>query len=170
MFYRHNREVNHFLQSNNSVSRTNYLRILALSSIDILLTLPIGITNIVLAVNNGLASGPIPFYFGWTYDHTDWQLESVSYAALVSGGTLNVAEFYFTNWSSPVLAFVIFGLFGVTSEARALCWRIICTACGWFGWKPTLRERSPLGDIEFGEQPPQNSMSLDLEYAGLHIH
>ncbi|VDB95533.1 unnamed protein product [Peniophora sp. CBMAI 1063] len=166
MFYRHSREINQFLQSNNSVSRTNYLRILALSSIDILLTLPIGITNIVLAVNNGLASGPIPFYFGWTYDHTDWQPESVSYAVLVSGGTLNVAEFYFTNWTSPILAFVIFGLFGATSEARASYWRVTCTVCGWFGWKPIprgRRARSPLGDIEFGEQPPQNSMSLGLD-------
>ncbi|VDB95515.1 unnamed protein product [Peniophora sp. CBMAI 1063] len=166
VFYRHGREIDNFLQSNSSVSRTNYFRILALASIDVLVTLPIGIATIVLGVKNLLSVGSIPFYFGWTYDHTDWQPESYSYTDIVSEGSFEVAEFYFIQWTSPVLAFTIFALFGVTSEARASYWRIICTVCGWFGWKPTLRTRrarSPLGDIEFGERPARNSMSLGLE-------
>ncbi|VDB87013.1 unnamed protein product [Peniophora sp. CBMAI 1063] len=165
-FYRHSREINHFLQSNGSVSRTNYFRILALASIDVLLTLPMGIATIVLAVEANLALGPIPFYFGWTFDHENWQPESYYYADVVLQGPFNVASVYFVEWTSPILAFVIFALFGVTSEARASYWRIICTVCGWFGWKPTLRARrarSPLGDIEFGERAAQNSMSLGLE-------
>ncbi|VDB95518.1 unnamed protein product [Peniophora sp. CBMAI 1063] len=166
VFYRHNREIKHFLQSNDSVSRTNYFRILALASIDVLLTLPIGIATIVLNVKDLLTSGPIPFYYGWNYDHTDWQPESVTYAEIVSDGLFEVAQFYFTHWTSPILAFVIFGLFGVTKEARVSYWRVIYTIGGWLGWKPTLRTRrarSPLGDIEFGERPAQNSMSLGLE-------
>ncbi|VDB95531.1 unnamed protein product [Peniophora sp. CBMAI 1063] len=165
-FYRHNREINLFLQSNSSVSRTNYFRILALASIDILFSLPIGIATIVLTVKEYLSFGPIPFYFGWTYDHSDWQPEGAPYADVVSSGPFDVAQFYFTEWTSPILAFTIFALFGVTSEARASYWRVICTVCGWFGWKPTLRTRrarSPLGDIEFGQRPAQNSMSLGLE-------
>ncbi|VDB95773.1 unnamed protein product [Peniophora sp. CBMAI 1063] len=167
IFYRHNREMNQFLQSNNSVSRTNYFRILALASIDILLTLPIGVAIIVLNVKDQLSSfDRFPFYYGWTYDHTDWQPVSFSFADIVSEGPFNVAALYFTYWTSPALAFVIFGLFGITSEARASYWRIICTVGSWCGWKPTLRtrrSRSPLGDIEFGERPAQNSMSLGLE-------
>ncbi|VDC00863.1 unnamed protein product [Peniophora sp. CBMAI 1063] len=168
IFYRQSREVNHFLQSNTSVSRTNYFRVLALASIDILLTMPVGIATVVLAVEDSLALGPIPFYFGWTYDHTGpgWQPESYSYAEMVSDGTFNVANIYFTRWTSPVLAFAIFGLFGVTPEARASYWHIICKVGGWFGWKPTpraRRARSSLGDMEFGEMPPQNSMSLGLD-------
>ncbi|VDB95517.1 unnamed protein product [Peniophora sp. CBMAI 1063] len=166
VFYRHNREINLFLQSNDSVSRTNYFRILALASIDVLLTLPIGIATVVLDVKQLLTLGPIPFYYGWTYDHTNWQPEKLFYTDLVSDGPFNVGQLYFTQWSSPFLAFIIFGLFGVTSEARASYWRIICTVCGWFGWKPTLgtrRARSSLGDFEFGERPARNSMSLGLE-------
>ncbi|KZV63981.1 STE3-domain-containing protein [Peniophora sp. CONT] len=159
-FYRQSRDINHFLHSNSSVPRTNYFRILALASIDIVLTLPIGIANIVLIV---VEPGPFPFYFGWTSDHTDWEPQAYSYAELVTLGTSTMAQYYFTQWTSPVLAFAIFALFGVTSEARASYWRIICTIGGWFGWKPTLRrERTPLGDIEFGG-PPQD-MSLSLEY------
>ncbi|VDC01593.1 unnamed protein product [Peniophora sp. CBMAI 1063] len=166
LFHRQSRDINQFLQSNDSVSRTNYFRILALASIDILLTLPVGIANIVLEVEETLPYGPIPFYFGWTYDHTDWHPESFSYADLVAQGTSSVAGAYFTQWTSPILAFAIFGLFGVTSEARALYWRVICTIGGWFGWEPTpraRRSRSPLGDIEFGERPAQNSLSLGLD-------
>ncbi|VDB86999.1 unnamed protein product [Peniophora sp. CBMAI 1063] len=170
IFYRHGQEINHFLQSNDSVNRTNYFRILALASIDILLTLPLGIATIALIVKDSVSFGTVPFYFGWTHDHTEWQPQSYSYASIVSQGTSALAQFYFVFWTSPILAFVIFGLFGVTSEARASYWRIICTICGWIGWKPTLptrRARSPLGDIEFGERPAQNSMSLGLDCANV---
>ncbi|VDB94409.1 unnamed protein product [Peniophora sp. CBMAI 1063] len=125
-----------------------------------------GIVAIVLAVRNDLYLGTFPFYTGWITGHADWQPEGVAYADIVSGGPFDVARFYFTNRTSPILALAIFGLFGITSEARATYWRIICTVCGWFGWKPTSRTRrarSPLGEIEFGERPAQNSMSLGLE-------
>ncbi|VDB95780.1 unnamed protein product [Peniophora sp. CBMAI 1063] len=92
--------------------------------------------------------------------------ESFSYASIVSEGPFSVAQIYFVQWTSSVLALVIFGLFGLTSEARASYWRIICTVGGWFGWQPTLRAHrahSPLGDIEVGNRPAQNSMSLGLE-------
>ncbi|KZV63978.1 fungal pheromone STE3G-protein-coupled receptor [Peniophora sp. CONT] len=131
--YRQNREIRHFLRSNDSVSRTNYFRILALASVDVLLTLPIGIATVVLNVTLSLSYGPIPFYFGWTFDHTGGQPQKFSYADLVDEGTPTMVQFYFTQWASPILAFVIFGLFGVTSEARASYWRIICAVCGWFG-------------------------------------
>ncbi|VDB95779.1 unnamed protein product [Peniophora sp. CBMAI 1063] len=166
MFYRHHREINHFLQSNDSVTRPNYLRILALASIDILLMLPVGIANIVLFVKDEVFFGSLPFYYGWTFDHTRWQPQSITYTEIVSNGPFSVATFYFFNWISPFLAFVIFGLFGATQEARVSYWRIICTVGGWFGWKPTprtRRSRSSVGDIVFGERPAQNSMSLDLE-------
>ena len=166
MFYRQSRDINRFLQSNDSVSRNNYMRILALASIDVLITLPVGIANIVLTVTGSLSQGPMPFYFGWTYDHTDWAPVGYSYAESVAIGTSEVVQFYFVQWTSPFLAFVIFGLFGVTSEARASYWRIICTVGGWLGWKPTPPQastaRSLLGDIEFGERAPQD-MSLSLE-------
>ena len=166
MFYRQSRDIDRFLQSNNFVSRNNYMRILALASIDVLINLPVGIANIVLDVTETLSVGPMPFYFGWTYDHTDWEPVGYSYAKIVAFGTSAVAQAYFSQWTSPFLAFVIFGLFGVTSEARACYWRIICTIGGWFGWKPTAVQapgaRSPLGDIEFGERAPQD-MSLGIE-------
>ena len=166
MFYRQSRDINRFLQSNNSVSRNNYMRILALASIDVLITLPVGIANIVLQVTQLLSQGPMQFYFGWTYDHTDWEPVGYSYAEAVAFGTSEVVGLYFDQWTSPFLAFVIFGLFGITAEARASYWHIICTVCGWFGFEPKVRgnrSRTSLGDIQFGERPPRNQTSFDLD-------
>ncbi|KZV71174.1 fungal pheromone STE3G-protein-coupled receptor, partial [Peniophora sp. CONT] len=133
-YYRQRRDIDSFLCSNSSVSRTNYLRILVLASIDILLTLPVGIVNIALEIVSALSTNNFPFYPGWTFLHTDWKPVSFFYAELQAEGTASLAQFYFANWTSPVLAFVIFGLFGATPEARASYWRIICTVGGWFGW------------------------------------
>ncbi|KZV66761.1 fungal pheromone STE3G-protein-coupled receptor, partial [Peniophora sp. CONT] len=135
-YYRQRRDVDSFLRSNPSISRTNYLRILFLASIDILLTMPIGIVTITLVIVQARSLDLFPFYPGWTYLHTDWEPSGLSYAELEAGGTAYLAGTYFALWTSPVLAFAIFGLFGVTPEARASYWRIICTVGGWFGWKP----------------------------------
>ncbi|VDC03115.1 unnamed protein product [Peniophora sp. CBMAI 1063] len=165
--YRQNRDINHFLRSNSSVSRTNYLRIVALASIDILLTLPIGIATIILTITEALDLGPIPFYYGWTRDRTGSKVAvGVSYADLVASGRSTVVQIYFQQWVSSVLAITIFCLFGVTSEARASYWRTICAVGGWFGWKPTPRvrgARSPLGDIGLNERNAHHSISLGLE-------
>ncbi|VDB95835.1 unnamed protein product [Peniophora sp. CBMAI 1063] len=149
-YYRQSKDINSFLRSNPSISRTNYLRILILASIDILFILPIGVVNVALYISATLSPPKyLPFYPGWAFLHADW--------------TPN----YFINWTSPVLAFVIFGLFGATAEARASYWRIICTVGGWLGWKPTLRARNgraSLGEINFGARPRETGTSgLDLE-------
>ncbi|KZV74015.1 fungal pheromone STE3G-protein-coupled receptor, partial [Peniophora sp. CONT] len=120
ILYRRRHDISNFLQSNNSVvSQSHYIRILALASIDVLLTLPIGIVSVVLAVTQSLSFNGLPFYSGWTFVHTDWEPESMPYSVLVTFGTSNIAKLYFNRWASPVLAFVVFGLFGVTSDARA---------------------------------------------------
>ncbi|VDC07961.1 unnamed protein product [Peniophora sp. CBMAI 1063] len=155
IFYRQSREINRFLRSNGSVTRTNYLRILALASIDILLTLPIGIVNIALSVSSNIAQGSFSFYPGWNKVHGDWTPIVFTYAELKGFGPSTLAEFYFAYWTSPVLAFAIFGLFGVTAEARASYWHIIQIAGGWVGMEPTLRHArkdSPLETLEFGTQ------------------
>ncbi|KZV65945.1 STE3-domain-containing protein [Peniophora sp. CONT] len=168
--YRQRRDINHFLPRHNSAARTNHIRILVLASIDVILTLPIGIVTIILGVTSQLSTGAgLPFYRGWTYDHTDWEPESFSYQSIAAEGRFVLAQNYFALWTSPVLAFAIFGLFGATGEARASYWRAICTICGWFGWKltpPAPQAQSPQPnaklnkrpiDLEIGSQPSYSS-------------
>ena len=145
------------------MSRTNYYRIFALASIDVALTLPIGIATTALQAAQAVAQlGHLPLYNGWATVHADWEPVSVSYEEFLASGTSNVAQYYFIRWTSPTLAFVIFGLFGVTKEARASYWRAIRTVLGWFGWTPTLHSsaaHSTLQAMEFGE--PLQSTSVD---------
>ncbi|KZV69107.1 STE3-domain-containing protein [Peniophora sp. CONT] len=165
-YYRQRRDIDSFLRSNSSVSRTNYIRILILASIDILLTLPIGIVNLTLDIVASLSAKTFPFYPGWTLLHANWDPQIISYADLQAGGPAELSLTYFAQWTSPVLAFAIFGLFGVTPEAGTSYWRIICTVGGWFGWKPIPRARNgqaSLGDIEFGARPVQDTSGIDLE-------
>ena len=80
-FYRRSKEINQFLHSNSSISRTNYLRILLIASIDTLLTLPISIINISLTIKGETQS---QFYPGWSHDHKDWAPISFTYAELTA--------------------------------------------------------------------------------------
>ncbi|VDC00591.1 unnamed protein product [Peniophora sp. CBMAI 1063] len=154
ILYSHSRELDGFLQSNNSVSRTSYFRILALASIDLVLTLPIGIVSIVLDAIESSQNGPIPFYNGWTDDHQDWTPKSFPYPEIVARGPSTVALVYFGQWTSPVLAFVIFALLGATEEACASYRRIISLfggRCGW-GWSSRMRIAPSLPrNVESGE-------------------
>ncbi|KZV68484.1 STE3-domain-containing protein [Peniophora sp. CONT] len=166
LFYRRSQDLDSFLQINKSISRTNYLRILALASIDLLLTLPINIVATALNLTSSLEQAPLPFYWGWNFLHSDWgPVRSHPYAEIKAGGTSDVAQFYFTQWTSPVLAFTIFGLFGATRETRASYWRILCRVGVWVGWAPTTcvrKRRVSIDDIEFGAQP-QCESSGDVE-------
>ncbi|VDB95836.1 unnamed protein product [Peniophora sp. CBMAI 1063] len=167
LYYHQRKDINNFLRSNASVSRTNYMRILVLASIDLWLTLPIGIVKIVLEVTYALSPPKyFPFYPGWHHLHSEWGPVSVTYAEQQSDGTADLAQSYFSHWSTNIIAFAIFGLFGLTSEARASYWRIVCTIGGWFGWKPTpsaQNGRGPLGEIEFGVRPQDSISTSDFD-------
>ena len=154
--YRHGKDVNRIQHSDGTVTHTSYSRLLILSSLDILLTLPFGIVNLVLNVIADLSQGGLPFYSGWENTHSDWEPMATSYAEIREVGTSYIASQYFVYWTSPVLALAIFGLFGITSEARASYWRIICAAGAKFGWAPA--PRTSLEEIEFCERLP------DLEF------
>ncbi len=63
--YRLKRETDEFIDAPASLSRSFYYRILALGCLDILFTLPIGLTNTAIYIHATLKSdNPIPFYRG----------------------------------------------------------------------------------------------------------
>lgn len=166
MFYRQNKDVNRFLRSNNSISRTNYFRVLALSSIDVLLTLPFGIVDTALEITSGIAQeGDFPFYPGWAIVHSNWAPVTLPYAEQKALGTSFLAGQYYNVWSSTILTFIIFGLFGLTMEARESYWHVLCTVGRWVGWVPSARVgdvNSTLVAMQFNANP-QGTMVPDRE-------
>lgn len=92
-------------------------------------------------------------------------------ADLKAFGPSTLAEYYFAYWASPALAFTIFGLFGLTAEARASYWCIICAVGGWFEWNFTTHDedaRPTSSTIDFAVQP-QATLSLHLETRCVHV-
>jgi hypothetical protein len=165
VFSRHSRETNQFLRSDGSITRHSYFRILALACVDILLTLPVGIITIISQVlddtHNPLSGFRYPFYFGWSSVHSNWDPVAFPFSTLVNEGFWPAFQFYFSTWVNPVLAIAIFGLFGLTSEARAAYWRGIFTVGNLFGWtRPISKHESALGEIRFGAR----QISLTEQY------
>jgi hypothetical protein len=163
VFYSHGKETRRFLDSTNGVSHNRYFRILAVGCADILLTLPVGILDVVSdALASIELSGTFPVYPGWFAIHTNWGPISTSLPELLeSGGFWDNFAFYLSNWSSVILGFAIFALFGLTSETRATYWRAMQAALRIFGRKPVVRNNTEISTIAFGSRVPDAEHGSD---------
>jgi hypothetical protein len=154
VFYRQSRETSMFLQSNGSVNRSHYFRILVLAGIDVLLTLPLGIvtttTQLLTQIRGASPGFPFRFYYGWTKVHANWNPTGFSYSSIVDAGAWSAFRLYLELWPSCVLAIAIFCLFGLTTEARAAYWNVFCTVAKHFGWMSPVPKLDNLDEIEFG--------------------
>ncbi|VDB88615.1 unnamed protein product [Peniophora sp. CBMAI 1063] len=157
-FYKHNKSVNRFLNTNGHVSRSRFFRVLAIGSLDIFITLPQGIL-VTVDMCISVALGPRKegsgsrWYGGWEGVHSRWEPYSVSlqelWASRFSTYTVN-----YSAWTSIVLAFALFALFGLTKAARASYWRIVCAIARVTGYDLAQRvtERPMLSSMAFGRR------------------
>ncbi|VDB87361.1 unnamed protein product [Peniophora sp. CBMAI 1063] len=164
VFYSQGKLANRFLRSNGSISRLNYFRILALASIDILVTLPLGITTLVLAVLV-FREFDVPFYLGWDFVHSDFEPFSLTYARMKAAGAGSLAQRYCQVWTSPILAFVTFGLFGLTSEACAMYGQPFKALGARLGWGSPSRSdvSGTIGSMKFGTNPGESTEDSELQ-------
>ena len=73
----------------------SYIRVLALASVDLLLTLPVGAVTVGLNIANALSVGHVPFYSGWSHVHGNWAPISSSHVMLlrnITGHALRSAD------------------------------------------------------------------------------
>ena len=145
------------------MSRKQYLRVLALASLDILLTLPFGLVNIVLSTIVGLHQDRLPFYAGWEKVHDDWRPQTYTWEDLKASGKPTLSQDYFNLWTSPILAWAIFALFGLTAEARASYPRFMLVIRGWLGASLPMHNRhsrSTLDTIKFEGQSHESVLEI----------
>jgi hypothetical protein len=119
--------------------RGRFFRILAMGSIDILITLPIGIYAVEYIISSAVKGHKLGFpliYPGWKHVHTNWDPVPIPYVEL---DLPSLVDLNFESWSSVLLALTMFALFGLTKSAREIYWRGFCAVFGVFGWHP----RSP---------------------------
>ena len=153
VYYRQRKDIESILGDEPPISRTNYVRILALASIDLLLTLPLGVATLVLKLVVWLRVYPLPFYSGWKSLHAEWEPIRYPYKQNEAYGKVALVELYVAMWTPPTLALAVFALFGLSAEARASYWRIACTIRSWFGTK-----RTPISD---GHSKQPGDVELD---------
>jgi pheromone a factor receptor len=125
------------------MSRTSYFRILALGCLDIVITLPISIINLVSFF--ATLSGPtsLPAYIGWHANHVDFEPFGVDYADLTDT-TWDTFTTYFDYGQYAVLAVAIFALFGMTSSARSAYWSRVSVVSKLFGLRQPVRQGQSL--------------------------
>ncbi|VDB87071.1 unnamed protein product [Peniophora sp. CBMAI 1063] len=170
-FYRHNRDVNRYLRTNNTITHSTYFRVLTLASIDILVTLPLGVTVFAFAMVSDRPTWK-PLYPGWDYVHVHWAPYSFPDDAKAARPVALASKFFFL-WKPPALAFVIFSLFGLTGEAiesycQALRYIGLCLC---FKQKVTSRKQgdldpSALAAIELERHPQETAQTATIVRAG----
>ncbi|KAI0311319.1 GPCR fungal pheromone mating factor [Amylostereum chailletii] len=137
LFLREKREINSILQSNTTMHRSNFFRILAIGCLDTIITLPLGILNItrsVLQTINNATTG-LPFWPGWSAIHDDWEPVQLL-ASEWKTDKWNELSIRLLMWKNAPLALVYFLIFGLTGEARATYRRMFWTAVRPFHWVP----------------------------------
>jgi len=150
-FYKRGRDVRRFLDSTGTVSTSVYFRVLAIGCVDILVTLPIGIIHIATSVTAVRHQGlPFPFYQGWTFTHTGWGPFGLPFKiAVLSTGFWDIFGFYISLWSSVILGFAVFALFGLTGETRATYLAGLRVILGRVGAKTPTQGAPHLSTIAF---------------------
>lgn len=96
-------------------SQSNFYRMLVLGCFESLITLPITITDLVVAI---ISLGPLfTFYQGWTFLHTGWEpiLTPKSTWSTLKWSVFGV---HWNEWINAFLSLVFFVLFGLTAEAK----------------------------------------------------
>ncbi|KZV63603.1 hypothetical protein PENSPDRAFT_691511 [Peniophora sp. CONT] len=161
VFYRFKRDTGRYLSDDGVTGSINYGCILFLGLLDALITFPIAVANITLQVKaNVQIFGSIPFYYGWSTVHIPGWSQPIIITKehfLAEPGS-NIALTYVSLWSSIVLGYAIFFLFGLTREARTSYIHGIGSMARTLGWRSsssrtTERHDQRLSSIAFGSRP-----------------
>jgi hypothetical protein len=119
--------------------RTRDLRIIAIASFDIALSLPVGLVSLIFA----LASGPsLIFWPGWAPIHDDWG-PVFTLASEWRGDTWLRFRVLWNEWVNVVLGLAFFTIFGLAPEARRTYQEVWRAVGRWFGlvWSVLARRR-----------------------------
>ena len=152
-YFRRNRELDITLESNTSLNRAAFFKLLALGLFDILLTLPLSIIQFVEELLQVDITG---FWPGWKVVHASFSaIPTATSEEWKMLGFWTVFNIRFDEWVNPIYAVVFFLLFGITEQKRAwyrsIFWKIMRP----LGLKP--RVDPVASDIVFGSGLMVNS-------------
>jgi len=166
-FFRHRKEMNEFLSSNQGITSHKYKRLMAITLLDTIFNLPvlviILVTSIVAGKNNPL-NAP---YVSWknVHDGAGGLLPGSSLSSILKSPAFEwstdgwtVFDVKWDEWLYVIHALIFFGVFGTTPEMRHYYRRALWFIPERFG----LKERRPsdvqtMSDVAFNSNPGENA-------------
>ncbi|VDB84972.1 unnamed protein product [Peniophora sp. CBMAI 1063] len=107
------------------VHNNDGFRLLILGCLDLCLSLPLAALHFGYTLRRALELGSLfTFYEDWAYIHQNWAPSTAKYAM---DDPIGLLQNYIPSITSVVLGFVVFALFGCTTQARAMYARFFWT-------------------------------------------
>ncbi|TFY61867.1 hypothetical protein EVG20_g6899 [Dentipellis fragilis] len=113
-FNKRRAQLSEFLTSNNSLTASRYIRLMALATTEMLCTTPLAIFVIYL----NATTEPVEPWRGFADAHFAFSRVEQIPAVIWQMNHELVISLEFSRWSNPLCAFVFFAFFGFASEAR----------------------------------------------------
>lgn len=116
-----------------SVTRSDFYRLFALGCFDIIVTLPLGIINVVSillgtdgSIQLTMTMDQDQFYSGWGVTHSDWAEGPFFFTKdeWFEAGFWDRFVVYLDEWLPPFLCLVFFAIFGLTKDTRNMYLRV----------------------------------------------
>ena len=112
-FYKRVHQFGQSMATNHNLNRGRYFRLMALSSIEILGTIPLG--TYFMVMNAKLGVGP---WRSWAYQHRDYSRVVQVPDSIWKNDPILVVELELWRWVLVMCAFIFFAFFGFAEEAR----------------------------------------------------
>ena len=157
-YFRRNRELDITLESNTSLNRAAFFKLLALGLFDILLTLPLSIIQFVEELLQVDITG---FWPGWKVAHASFStIPTFNSEEWKASGFWTVFNIKYSLWINPIYAVAFFLLFGITEKKRAWYRSLFWKAMLPLGLKPRVSPAA--SNIEFGSVPMFTSVTNNI--------
>ncbi|KAJ8075672.1 a-factor receptor [Marasmius tenuissimus] len=162
-FYIRRAQFAQFMSSNSAMNMSRYLRLMILSIVDILFTIPLGSYVVYIATHNVILKP----WISWEDTHFNW-LRVVPIPALI---WRNDESFQISvelnRWLSVLCAFLFFALFGFASEAKKNYKIAFWWCMKFFGIRPTNTGK---GRVQLPKvKPPATNDSLPMYMQNIKI-
>ena len=123
------RQYKDLISTNANLPYDRYWRLIALASVDFCLTVPLSIRAIV----TGALSGVSP-WVSWEDTHREYSHVVQIPRMVLDRSPVTVSSYEITRWTSVLCAFLFFGFFGFTDEARRNYRELATTIAKFFGF------------------------------------
>ncbi|KZV65612.1 STE3-domain-containing protein [Peniophora sp. CONT] len=151
----HKRNLQRLFGNQSIISRSVYLRIFSFGFILLLFCAAAAVNFFPL---------PHEFYPGWSVVHKDWDPVSVTAEEWRSQGVFVFFTIVWYGWYNVFLAVIIFGLFGLTHDARAAYMRVYDALRS-----RSLHRRRPQSELSTLPLAYENRLSTLSDIGGLSL-